>query len=337
MFLTMLTKDTAYLCEDFIPDRYLDRTYLLGVICLSTKSEPMGAAVVLPEENRMSLHWIYVLPEYRNKGVGSLLIKGVLEMAKAQEAKTLETYMVGYFPEEDISEDEDPWGDETYDEDLLKGLENALEQFNSEEYLYDSTGLEESFSDKIIEPQTETLSDSEILEEFFVENGFLMTKEHEIYAFRIIDVFSSPKLRVLAKARANCISFDSLSESQKAQVGKLLEENDYPDYISICSEELSYACFSENGSCVGVVITKNSAFSKTLDILLLYTVERNPEVYAGLLNSLVRDANCSLTPDYIISFVAAGDEGLHQAEKLLNDKNKLFRNGTVLHGIMEIA
>ncbi len=334
----MLTEYTARFCEDMIPERYIDREYLLGVICLDDNNEPIGVAVVLPEEKIMSLHWIYVLPEYRRKGVGSLMIKGVLEMAKAMEAETLETYMVGFFPKEvtNAAEDNDFWQNETYDEELLSGLKDALENLESEDYMFDSQDMYESFSEILIETQPETMSESEILEEFLVQNGFLMIKEHEIYGFRILDAFSSPKIRELAKAKVECISVDGFSERQRAQVYEFLINNNCPDYISICSEELSFACFNKNGSCEGVVITKDSPFSKTLDIMLLYSATKNPEVYVGLLDALVREANFNLSSDYIISFVAAGDEGLYHAEKLLNDKNKLFRNGTVLHGILEI-
>ena len=92
MYLTMLKKESADLCAHIVPEKFLKREQLIGVICLDDEKEAIGAAVVEPDEETLRLQWIYVLPGNRNAGAGALMLKGVKEMAKAMGAVKIEVY-----------------------------------------------------------------------------------------------------------------------------------------------------------------------------------------------------------------------------------------------------
>ncbi len=92
MYLTMLKKESADLCAHIVPEKFLKREQLIGVICLDDEKEAIGAAVVEPEEETLMLQWIYVLPGNRNAGAGALMLKGVKEMATAMGAVKIEVY-----------------------------------------------------------------------------------------------------------------------------------------------------------------------------------------------------------------------------------------------------
>lgn len=93
MYLTMLTNDTADLCSQIVPEKFLLREQLIGVICLDDEMEVTGAAVVEPDEESLMLQWIYVLPESRKAGAGTRMLKGIREMAEAMEACDIEVYL----------------------------------------------------------------------------------------------------------------------------------------------------------------------------------------------------------------------------------------------------
>ena len=87
----MITNKDAYRFTGFIPQVFLDNELLLGVAC-AEGDEIIGAAVVEPMEDNLTIRWIYVLEEYRNRGAGTMMIDCISEMAKASEAEYLDIY-----------------------------------------------------------------------------------------------------------------------------------------------------------------------------------------------------------------------------------------------------
>lgn len=94
MKITLVTKNSPEEYLNYIPEKYSDNEMLLGVACLDDSGDLLGVAVIEPGDEKIKLLWIYVLPEYRECGVGRLLMKGVNDMARAAGAKTIEAFLI---------------------------------------------------------------------------------------------------------------------------------------------------------------------------------------------------------------------------------------------------
>ena len=94
MYLKLLTEQNVKEYAFVLPDALVNRPEFLGVVCLEEDGEALGTAVVLPrdEEEILEIQWLYVLPEHRRTGAGSLMLEGIRDMAKKASLSLIEVY-----------------------------------------------------------------------------------------------------------------------------------------------------------------------------------------------------------------------------------------------------
>ncbi len=92
MNLIKMTAQNAGLFAEIPPEVFADNDLFLGVGCLDDDGEPIGAAILDADEDRLVISSIYVDEAQRRKGAGSLLLAGIREMAAAAGLSSVEAY-----------------------------------------------------------------------------------------------------------------------------------------------------------------------------------------------------------------------------------------------------
>ena len=90
--LIMITKDNADMFEGMGQEALLKDDLVLGVGCLM-EGEPAGAALIDTDGDRLTLASIFVPPDLRHQGIGSLLLKGTADMAEAGGVTAIDAYL----------------------------------------------------------------------------------------------------------------------------------------------------------------------------------------------------------------------------------------------------
>ncbi len=282
MYLARLTEEAAPELYYMLPEAFQIRQNIYGVVCLDDHDLPLGIAVVRPDSDtvhsgkgNLITEWLYVLPEHRRIGVGSMLIKGIMDMARVNGAAFVE----GCFRDSE-----------------------------------------------------------EGMEEFFLKNGFLVLEDEPLYSFELSALFSSQKSRALPKPGVNCVS---LSEAE-AQSIRILRNNiiklGYPDYLSICSKDISFLYMGEGLEPTGCILSYYDPDENMLNVSLLINFDaKNPSHTLMLVSAFIRTSAAKLPADSRVSFVGANENMRLFLEKLLPSRESLEESGKVLCALCETA
>lgn len=206
MYLNLLTDSNVYRYEQYIPEAFLHKKELLGTVCLDDEDDAlMGVAVAEPSDTVLNILWLYVLPEYRRLGAGSLMLQGLAEMAEAAHLSAVDVYYHSDADEEPAESDEPDAPDDPGETDLFF-LENG--------YVVMRENPIKSFTlDAIISSD-------------YVASHNKNKDRKELKAYE-------------------CISMEDISPEDEQLVISNLKSQGYPDYTYVCRRDISFVCKKE--------------------------------------------------------------------------------------------
>lgn len=280
MDIFLITNENADSFTGFIPQVFLDNELLLGVAC-ADGDEVIGAAVVEPMGNNLTIRWLYVLDGYRKQGAGSLMMDHIMEMARAQEAEFLDIY-----------------------------FQPAKENY----------------------------------EGFFIKNGFLMSRMHPVYSFRLCDVTGS---RFIRNNKKNLLpddqhlygyrSFEQLPKNALDYIRDDMIMRNGTDYVPICCKKLSFACGTWD-HLMGYIVVIDDEKEKELNVAFIVSTEANTFVAFELLMLAGYRAYKTYPLSYKVSFAAVLKKLVPLTEKLLGTNSDMLKYvGDNLYGFREVT
>lgn len=95
MKLCKITKENAEEFAAFTDEALLKDDPVIGAGCLDDDENPIGAAFLDSDGERLIITSIFVDEGSRRKGAGSLMIEGILEMSEIAETSSVEAYFSG--------------------------------------------------------------------------------------------------------------------------------------------------------------------------------------------------------------------------------------------------
>ena len=318
MRLMLITNDNLRDFEDHLPDAYTGRPELLGVACIEeTEDEDviLGTAVVSPneEEDRLEVQWMYVEPEHRRKGAGSLMLKGIRDMAKAAGLRLVDVC----FPGEDIEEEEsDDW---TFDP-----AEEPDDRWDAS----DDSGEDEN-------------TEIEILKQFLQAKEFLTMSEYPICSFQLSDVIHSDFVKKHEKNRNNRImadyegiSWKDITETMRRSVREKVTQAGFSDLTYLCSPDLSFVCV-KGGKIIGCLLAEDDPEEKMIKVQLFIDFAEDPICSAKLIVVAGDRVLSSYPEDYHVSFIALNESSRKLLGTILDDEKKLRQDGYTVRAILE--
>ncbi|MCR5403598.1 MAG: GNAT family N-acetyltransferase [Butyrivibrio sp.] len=333
MYLKLLTGDNAFIYSSMIPDAFLRREELLGVVCLDEEDTPQGIAVVEPrdEDKCLNIQWLYVLPTCRRGGVGSLLLEGISEIAEAAGLETVDIYYWTAEQDESESLEEEEVGEDPAEEDT--GLLS---------YEFDSFIDCDELSDRESLDYWNTGRESIFIDAFLMENGFVILRENQIYSFYLSDILTSEYVSRHNKNKDNDqlkaytgISFDGISSEDEIYVVSQLKKQGFPDYTPFCRRDISFICKKDENPAGCILITDNPD-ERTLTVMALQNFGTDPVCAAKLIVLAGSRVLEELPSDYKVSFVLA-NEGVQKFwGTILDDMSKLKMTGVTSHAVFEV-
>ena len=311
MYLKLLTNSNVFRYSQFIPEAFLNRKELLGVVCLDDKDEdaPLGVAIAEPGEDVLTIQWLYVLPERRRMGAGTLMLQGLSEMAEAANLSAVDVY---------------------YHSEATDADEESLEEKNP-----DITERE------LLKVWAEN-RENQGIDTFLLENGFVVMRENQIKTFTLNDIVASD---YVAKHNKNKdrkelkvyegISFDEISPEDEALVRERLKAQGYPDYTPFCRRDISFICKKE-GNVNGCMLVTDDPDENTLTIMILLSFMQDPLSTAKLIIVAGDRVLKLFPPDYKVSFVVANDNILRLVGTILDDTDIVKTTGYTTHAVFEV-
>lgn len=232
---------------------------LIGVL---DGEKPVGTAVYTVSSYKMRIHTIYVMPEYRNRGIGTAVMNQLVEIGRKRGAMFL---VASFF--------------------------HAMEKVVS----------------------------------FFLDSGFLLTREPGVYYFYLMEAAESETVKKYfygKKYHGICKSVMELNETEKRQMQDYLEENAYSPILLKrpgFQPYLSFCVFDASGKLLCVMMTVGFGDKIIIDFML-GTGESNSAMllmFKRLMDTLL---DCQGHETMMIIFQAENASAVSLAEKLL-DKN----------------
>ena len=299
MYLKLLTENNVLLYRDMVPEALRDKDELLGVVCLDEDVDgPLGVAVVEPQGQSLNILWLYVAPEHRECGAGSLMMDGIEEMAEAAGLERVEAFYWTKSPENELSEEE--CGEyENRDEERI---------------------LDDFLSENGFVILRETPIYSFVLGDIYTSD-YVQEHNKNIDNKRMKEYVGVP--------------FYEISEEEESYVRGQLIKNGFNDCISICSKELSFIC-KKDGKIEGCIIATDDPEEKLLTVAVLLNFGNDPVCAAKLIVALGEKAKMFLSHDYRVSFIAANDSVIKLVSTVLGGVDKLETWGCTSHGILEV-
>ncbi len=311
MYLSLLTDKNVFRYEQYIPEAFLHKEELLGVVCLDDEAGDalMGVAVAEPSEDVLNILWLYVLPEYRRLGAGSLMLQGLSEMAEAAHLRAVDVYYhstAGTTEEASI---------ETDDPDI------------PERELY-----------KV----WRELRENEGIDAFLLDNGYVVMREHPIMTFTLSDIISSDYVASHNKNKDRkdlkayeYISLEDISPADEEVMRSGLKAEGYPDYTYVCRRDVSYIC-KKAGNVLGCILVGDDPDEETLTVMILISFVPDPLCTAKLIIGAGDSILKKFPPEYKVSFVVANDSSLKLVGTILDDMDILKTTGHTTHAVFEV-
>jgi len=316
MRLKLITNDNVRDYEDFLPDVFTTGKELLGVACIDeTEDEDiiMGVSVVFPNETAETLEilWMYVQPEQRRRGAGSLMLDGIREMAREAGLTLVD---VCFWGEDTEEEEADEWLTDPAEEDMLRIDEGDHE---------------------------ENPSEIGILKSFLLDAGFLTMADAPVYSFRISDVTSSDYVREHQKNKDSklmnayeCKSWAEVPKSVREEVRAKIIQAGFRDLTPLCVASISFVCF-KGGEIAGCILVTDDPSESRITIMLLVSFSPDPICTAKLI-AISGDGIIERYPeDYRISFVSMNENTMKLLETILGSGNRISLDGYTVRGILE--
>ena len=131
MILEIISNENAKDYVEFLPDFFYKAELMLGIVCLDEETDtPVGFTMLTLKEESLLIEYIYVIKEYRRRGVGTMMLDGVGEMAEAAGIDTIEVYYDALLDSEDIP------GEFLLENGFLISEAGELMEFDSADLLY---------------------------------------------------------------------------------------------------------------------------------------------------------------------------------------------------------
>lgn len=307
MYLNLLTDSNVYRYEQYIPEAFLHKNELLGTVCLDDEDETlMGVAVAEPSDTVLNILWLYVLPEYRRLGAGSLMLQGLVEMAEAAHLSAVDVY---------------------YHSDADEGPAEADEP--------DVPG-------KTDETEHDAPDDPGETDLFLLENGYVVMRENPIMTFTLEGIISSDYVASHNKNKDRkelkpyeCISLEDISPEDEQLVISNLKSQGYPDYTYVCRRDISFICKKE-GTVLGCMLVTDDSAEQTLTIMLLISFMQDPLCAAKLIIVAGDSVLKLFPPEYRVSFVVANESSLRLVGTILDDTDIVRTTGYTTHAVFEV-
>ena len=320
MRLKLITNDNIREFEELLPDAFADRKELLGVACIDEMQEDdriVGTSVVFPneEEDTLEIQWLYVLPEHRRKGAGSLLLNGIRDMAKAAGLTLVDICF---------------WGEDTEEEDL-------------DEWTLDPA---EEADDRWEEAQESVENESTevgILKKFLLEKGFLTMSQYPIYSFHLSDVMDSDYVKGHQKNKDSKvmeayrgIPWRNLPDTMRESVREMVLQAGFADLTYLSEPDISFVCVRED-KIMGCLLASDNPAEKTITVMLFINFSQDPICSAKLIAVTGDQILSSYPEDYRVSFIAMNDNTLKLLSTILAGEDKIHHDGYTIRGILAPA
>ena len=85
------------------------------------------------------------------------------------------------------------------------------------------------------------------LGEFFLKNGFLISKGRPVYALMLKNVLRSQELAGIGSPDERCLPVSKLNARQRKRLISLISEANYPELVIEAREEISFVYIDEEG------------------------------------------------------------------------------------------
>ena len=309
MYLQLLTNNNALQYADMIPEAFLHRSELLGAVCLDDEDTPIGIAITEPIQDTLNIQWLYVLPEYRRTGAGSLMLQGIAEMAEAADLEMVDVYYHSMFSDND---------GKTLEEKYPELPERELYKIRDE------------------------MHENEGIDYFLLENGFVVMRENPIKSFLLSDVISSDYVAKRNKDKDKkqlkeyvCVPFDEITPADEEYVTARIKDSGYPDYTPYCRRDLSFICRKDN-SPVGCILITDDPDERTLMVMLILNFSSDPLCAAKLIVIAGEKVLQLFPPEYRVSFVGVNDSILKLVDTFLDNMDRLKTVGLTTHAVFEV-
>ena len=318
MRLKLITNENSRDVEDMLPDVFITRKELLGVACIDETDEEdtvLGISVVYPneEEDVLEIQWMYVPPEHRRKGVGSFMLHGIRDMAKAAGLSLVDVCF---------------WGEDTKEEE-------------PDTWTLDPAMIDDDRWDESVDVPEKEYTEVGILKQFLLEKDFLTRLEHPIYSFRLSDVMASDYVRDHQKNKDSKVmevyegvSWAELSNSMKESVREQVIDAGFTDFTYLSNPDISFVCVKE-GKIVGCLLAADNPEETTITVMLFINFSQDPICSAKLIAVAGERILSRYPEDYRVSFVAMNENTLKLLSTILDGGERITLDGYTVRGILE--
>lgn len=267
--LLMITKENAGEFSGLFDEALLQNEPIVGAGCLDDEENPIGAALLDSDGERLIISSIVVEEESRRQGAGSLMLDGIMEMSEAAGTDTVEAYFTG-----------------------------------------------------------------EEAENFYINNGFLVSEAAPIYMINAGRLAKNPSLqKEIKKGRVS--SLKELSNSAKGKLTKILGEKGYLSLPDQYDENLSFVCTDEKGNPVAFILSVYLFDDDIIRVEHLVNLDPgHPENVMDLLIAGVSGLKSNfVSPDTNIEFVSVNDKVFRFIEKTVGGEENIKSCGSLLHAV----
>jgi len=173
-----------------------------------------------------------------------------------------------------------------------------------------------------------------VLEEFFLKNGFLISKGHPVYSLMLKNVLRSQELAGIGNPDDRCLPVSKLSLKQKKRLLSLINEANYPELVIGAREELSFVYIDEEGMPSACLIANSAQEEGCLRIELILNREKDKPARPGkLFVALIWAIRDMFPGDIRLEFVCANEKVLSFVNRIVQKKENLVLKGYVSHAV----
>ncbi len=175
------------------------------------------------------------------------------------------------------------------------------------------------------------------LEEFFLKNGYLVSRGFPVYTLSLTDVVDSPEFKGISVENNCFIRISELDGTLRKKTDELIRNAGYSFFDNGFDENLSYVYMDRSGRIDSCVIAAVNDEEHTLMIELLINAEPDKSVIvAGLFKTLLESAEEYFSDGVTIEFVCSGKKVFSAAKKFALESEDLKLKGYVLHAVKAV-
>ncbi len=170
------------------------------------------------------------------------------------------------------------------------------------------------------------------LEEFFLRNGYLVSRGYPVYTLQLDDLIDSPEFEAYSVESDRFMRISELDGKLRQKPDELIKNSGYSLFDLGYNADLSYVYIDQNGRIGSCIIAAANYPEDTLMIELLINTEQNKmTVVAGLFKTLLESVKDFFSGDLKLEFVCSSNKVFSGAKMFALGSEDLQLKGYVLH------